>query len=178
MQLENLKIHVLMEALVEGSTNRITFINHIIDYCKLFKHMPSNWQIKLVIGDPTRFSNIPKTCPVEPGHYFLRNFTSDLKYFPMKVIPRMKFFSSFEFFTIIKKRRIITSLVIKVYSELRYNNLWVVFGNNILKMCPILISIQIKNLTLSKLLFMYFLYYFLIGSSYESKCMLMFQIDF
>ena len=122
MQLENLKIQTLMEALVEGSTNRITFINHIIDYCKLFMHISPSWQLKLVMGDPTRFSNIPKTCPIKPGHYFVRNFTSDLKYFPMKVIPKMKFFTSFEIFTIIKKRKIITSLV-KVYSELRYNNL-------------------------------------------------------
>lgn len=120
IKFHNLKIQTLIEILVEGTNSRGTFVNQIIDFCSLISHMSGNWQLKAIFGDLTRFKTIPKACPIEPGHFFVRNFTTDLKYFPMKIIPKMTLFGNYEFFTIIKKRRIVTSNF-KIHCDLRYN---------------------------------------------------------
>ena len=122
IELKNFKLHLIIDGFMEGSNSRRTFIDQIIDGCNILKHVPVNWELKAILGDFTKFTYLPETCPIKPGHYFVHNFTTQLKYFPMKIVPKIKFFSSYEYFTIIKKRKIILSIV-KIDSELRYNNL-------------------------------------------------------
>lgn len=105
IEFTTVKIKIFIEVLVEESNIRSVFTNQIIDFCSLISHMPSNWQMKVLFGDLNRFPNIPKSCPIIPGHYFANKFTANVEYFPMKVIPKMTFFCSMDFYTIIQKRK-------------------------------------------------------------------------
>ena len=122
MELKIFKVRLKIDGIMEGSNNRLTYFDQTIDCCNILKHVPVNWELKTLLGDYLNYKNVPKTCPIQPGYYFLHNHTIQFKYLPMKIIPKMKFFTSSEYFTIIKKRKIIFSIV-RVDSELRYNNL-------------------------------------------------------
>ena len=122
VEFKNMKSHIIIDCIMEGSNTRRTYLDQIIDCCTLVKHMPAKWELKAIFGDFTKFTYLPETCPIKPGHYYVHNFTTDLKYIPLKIVPKMKCFSSYEYFTIIKKRKVITSIG-KVESELRYNDL-------------------------------------------------------
>ena len=122
IELKNVKVHLIIDAIMEGSNSRRTYLDQIIDCCNILKHLPVNWELKTLLGDYLDFKNVPKACPIQPGYYFVHNFTTQFKHLPMKIIPKIKFFSSYEYFTIIKKRKNILSIV-KLDSELRYNNL-------------------------------------------------------
>ena len=120
--INNLKFRVSVEVQLKESNSRIHFVNQTLDFCNILSNGARNWQLKAIIGDLSKHPNLPKACPINPGHYFIKNFTTDIKQIPLKVIPESKTFGSFEMFTVVKKRSI-TIANIKADAELKYNEL-------------------------------------------------------
>ena len=118
----NFKVKISVEVQLKESHNRIHLVNQTLDACTILHHGATNWALKVLMGDLINYPNIPKDCPINPGHYFIKNFTTDVKLIPMKVIPESKTFANFEMFTVINKRSI-TIAIIKVDAELKYNEL-------------------------------------------------------
>ena len=121
-ELNNVKIKVSLEVQVKPSQNRMHFVNQTLDVCSIISNGARNWQIKTVLGDLNKYPNVPKSCPIRPGHYFIKNYTTDISQIPMAVVPELLSFANFEVFTIIKKR-LITTNNINVDAELKYNEL-------------------------------------------------------
>lgn len=118
----NLKMKISVEVLLKATQNRLHLVNQTIDVCSLLTHGGTNWHIKAMLGDLDKYPNIPRGCPIMPGHYFLKNFTINIKQIPLKIIPEVETFGVFEIFTVVKKRSVVISNI-KIDSVVKYNDL-------------------------------------------------------
>lgn len=120
--IRSIKVKVSVEVLIKETNNRIHITNQTVDMCTFMSQGPKNWQMKVLIGGFNRFSNLPKSCPIMPGNYSVKNFTTDIKHIPMRIIPEAQTFAVFQVISVVNKR--ISNLAnVKVDAEVKYNEL-------------------------------------------------------
>lgn len=110
-------VEILMKSGDEYPKSRYHLVNQTVDFCNFLRKPASNWQISIFLREIKNYPGLPKDCPIIPKLYVLDNFTVSMNVLPQKIIPDTKFFLILEFFTIVRKRPITTTLV-KVDGEL------------------------------------------------------------
>lgn len=121
-ELPVLKMKVFLDAKNRSTLKRLYILNQTINMCSILRDRTSNWQIKVIFGNLSKYPRLPKRCPVQPGEYFANNFTTDMTYLPFKTFPETQFTCKLEIFTVIQKR-FISIAQINVNGLLKSNDL-------------------------------------------------------
>lgn len=130
----NATIHVELQSLVimigialpSGNGNFEPFIkNSAADFCKYFKNNGGNMFISLFFRSRFEAKNLPNSCPIKPGFYYMKNFQLDERYLKIPMV-ETRFLFSLDFCSRLdgENGKLSCFANAKVYGELRDRVKW------------------------------------------------------